>query len=42
MTAPATTPMFVNMLLGTAVLIGAVLAIVVAGFIVYHKTADDR
>jgi hypothetical protein len=34
--------MFVNMLLATGVLIGAVAALVIAGLVVYHKTAQDR
>ncbi len=40
--AQSTTEMFRNMLMATGILIGAVAVIVVVGFIVYHKTAEDR
>ncbi len=40
--AQDTTEMFTNMLMATGVLIAAVVALVVVGFVVYHKTAGDR
>ncbi len=40
--AQNTTEMFTNMLLATGILIGAVVVLVVVGFVVYHKTAGGR
>ncbi len=40
--AQSTTEMFANMLMATGVLIGAVVVLVVIGFVVYHRTAGDR
>ena len=40
--AQNTTEMFTNMLMATGVLIGAVVVLVVIGFVVYHRTAGDR
>ncbi len=37
-----TAEMFVNMLLATGILIGAVAVLIVVGFVVYHRTAGDR
>lgn len=39
--AEATSEMFVSMLLGTGVLIGTVVFLVVAGIVVYHHSARD-
>ncbi len=40
--AQDTTEMFTNMLIASGILIGAVVVLVIVGFVVYHKTAGDR
>ncbi len=39
--ADAASEMFANMLLATGVLIGAVVVVVVTGFVIYYRTAED-